>query len=249
MQKYSFGIILCRLNKLKQVEFLLVRKRCTYEFVDFVMGKYSTHKYQKFGYKIVDDIVKHMTPEELKLVKNGDFNTMWDHIFPIHKHAVPSKYAYMFNSEFNGRELELRRLTDEVTVRNQTLWEVPKGAKHTMHESNIICAMRELEEETGIRKNNYQIIPDASRKLQIRDNGIEYNYIFYIALTTNFESALPVNYETNEICDYRWFTIENIKYSNEPMLSGLLDVLQTIPTIVKKFIKGDRKIFLLDVDG
>ena len=43
-KKYSYGIVLCRMNKNKP-ELLLIKKRNSYYFKDFVLGNYNIKKY------------------------------------------------------------------------------------------------------------------------------------------------------------------------------------------------------------
>lgn len=62
-------------------------------------------------------------------------------------------------------------------------WGFPKG-KRAGIESDIICAKREFEEETGYTDNDYVIFENIQPIVEniIGFNGVKYRYIYYIAL-------------------------------------------------------------------
>ena len=56
--KISIGIIIIRINN-KQPEVLLINKRCTYAFSEFICGNYKTYNNK------IEYILEQMTTEEL----------------------------------------------------------------------------------------------------------------------------------------------------------------------------------------
>ena len=68
--KRSYGIALCRINK--EFEILLIKKKYTYYFFEFVYGNYkeSNEKYLMF-------LFNNMTYEEKMCILNMKFSDMW----------------------------------------------------------------------------------------------------------------------------------------------------------------------------
>ena len=73
-------------------------------------------------------------------------------------------------------------------------WSLPKGQDDKEHESNFNCALRELEEETGIQRGEYKIIGEITY----------YTHVFYIArLKPDFNRQMKTN-DPIEISIIRW---------------------------------------------
>jgi 8-oxo-dGTP pyrophosphatase MutT (NUDIX family) len=86
-------------------------------------------------------------------------------------------------------------------------WSFPKGHKE-FDEDPLTCAMRELYEETGIRLGGQRPTLGPIR--------LKAAYYFVFRPDREFQ---PVIYDTNEVTDVRWFTLQEIA-----TLSGNIDV-------------------------
>ena len=69
---------------------------------------------------------------------------------------------------------------------NSPEWGFPKG-RNNKNESNIQCAMREFEEETGFASDDYTIIKSIKPLCEefLGTNGIKYKHIYYVAYPNN----------------------------------------------------------------
>src|SRR5437016_6310321 len=88
--KKSYGIVLCRRNEISnKLEMLLVRKRFTYSFSDFVLGRYNrkSNSIRESLFKLFST----MTPTEYQLVQTLDFDKMWRYLW---LGDVKPSYAY-----------------------------------------------------------------------------------------------------------------------------------------------------------
>lgn len=70
--KKSYGIACCRFNKLKEIEILLVKKRYTYSFVMFVLGKYN-----KKNDEFLVSLFNGMTNQEKTEILSLRFEIIW----------------------------------------------------------------------------------------------------------------------------------------------------------------------------
>jgi 8-oxo-dGTP pyrophosphatase MutT (NUDIX family) len=191
--KKSYGLALCRYNlETSSYEVLMIKKRYTYYFVEFVLGHYNKNNEERLVY-----LFGNMSHEEKVTILSLDFGKLWYKIWlidPESLYGVHNKNLSMdeqnrynnckkhYESSFlldNGEKL--RKLIDKSTSVD-TIWEIPKGRRMS-GETLIDCAMREVREETGIDSNQYSILFDIdSRNYQISDGCVTYENHYYIAL-------------------------------------------------------------------
>jgi len=121
----SYGIACCRKNTNGQYELLMIRKKCTYAFSEFVRGIYDVNRKQDLIY-----LFDNMTIEEKILIKIKIFDTIWIKNFgeqPNKERASYTKSLKKFNILIkinNGKYL------DEIISSSsniELLWEIPKG--------------------------------------------------------------------------------------------------------------------------
>lgn len=223
--KYSAGIALCRYNHKKhKIEMVMVKKRCTYWFTTFILGFYNSNDDRRLIY-----MFSRMTPEEKLVILTLDFEMMWNHNWQTHNENPKFKRKKIADFEYyKERRLKFERLIGDHGKRLRRLianskssgliWEIPKGRKQFPHENDIECAIREFEEETGITKNAFQIIPDVKPfKLTFRDGLTYYVCTYYLAkpikpirLRINFDMLEQIC----EVIDIRWCTSEEADLLN-----------------------------------
>jgi len=254
--KHSYGIILCRVNANNAIEVLLVHKRCTFAFIDFVCGRYhriehkSSSKYYQFERKF-----SNMTTEELNYIDTLNYEMMWHKIWLngdkesfAKMNARKVKFERLFSDKDKSLDdyisdvKDFKRTIRSVSRNNKLLWEIPKGKKSTPTESDTICAIREMEEESSITKNMYRIIPESKIIVKYKDEGYDYINTYFIAMLHCDRKTLRhcdeiienpiINHETLEA---NWFTIEKIRMMGDTRLEKLM---KPVFKIVKKFNKG-----------
>lgn len=187
--KRSYGIANCRYNlKTNRYEILMVKKRYTYYYVEFVLGHYSKNNNTRLVF-----LFNNMTNEEKVDILSLDFGQMWYRIWLINPESIYSHHDKRLTpEEFNKyaackKQFErsflvdhgerLRNLINKSTNVN-TLWEIPKGRKSVPQEKIVNCAIREFKEETGIDASQYKILFDISPLKSVSSN-IKVKYINY----------------------------------------------------------------------
>jgi len=130
------------------------------------------------------------------------------------------KKKYIFESTFlkdNGKRLKKIIYSSN----NACLeWEIPKGGK-LQKESELLCACRELEEETNIKTSDYSILYNHD---YITCSNIDYNttyithyYVGFLKNDTNYKPSINFNNinQIAEVSDIKWHSINDvIKMSN-----------------------------------
>jgi 8-oxo-dGTP pyrophosphatase MutT (NUDIX family) len=209
--KFSIGIACCRIKKNKP-EILLIQKRYTYAYCEFVHGQYSLEE----SSNDLRNKFSLMTIEEKLDILTMDFDHIWFRVW-----LDSSKISAYFTSKVKFDTLiadggiRLRKLIEKSKSIN-LIWEIPKGMKKRS-ETDLNAAVREFEEETNISKSMYKIFPDVKIKYRYTD-VINYNVQYYIALTK--KNIVPeINFQSKEqlkeISAIRWASIEDVRFLSE----------------------------------
>lgn len=214
----SAGIALCRYNlKKKNIEILFVKKRCTYWYTTFVLGRYHTRDDKRLMF-----MLSRMTPEEKLIILTMDYKRIWDHNWQTHNFNPKFKNRKPItqpDSSYDTKKLKFEELIKDHGNRLRTLisqsknrpliWEIPKGRKVNDAENDVECAVREFEEETNIPKESYIFLPMKPITFSHRDGDVNYVNKYYIAIPTapikcrlNFDMLDQIS----EIIDVKWFT-------------------------------------------
>jgi 8-oxo-dGTP pyrophosphatase MutT (NUDIX family) len=210
--KKSYGIALCRRTGAAPVEVLLVKKRYTYHFSEFVFGRYKKH-----DTKHLMHLFNNMTYAEKICILNMKFSEMW---YKIWLSDPEKSYFYGYNQIRDGKiSLEKKpkrsspqeriagayfkkkskfesafvkdsgkRLLDLINVssNSEAPWDIPKGHKHAT-EKDLDTARREFEEETGIDPKNYTMMWNVDPIIMTYQScdGVVYKHYYYLAQSEN----------------------------------------------------------------
>lgn len=200
----SIGIACCRMyNGVPQV--LIVNKRYTYAFREFVEGKY----------KSADDnaiiaLLSMTTAEEKAVIFARKFIMLWYRVW-IDSSQRSTRYMVAktkFENTFltDGGERLLRLLDRAGSI--QPIWEIPKGKKRGRAEADICCAIREFREETGVEKRQYALWLERPVRHSFVDGGVRYTYIYYIAMMKDHTYMPRIDMrlidQIDEISDISW---------------------------------------------
>jgi 8-oxo-dGTP pyrophosphatase MutT (NUDIX family) len=236
--KISYGIAIVRNNKEKNnvVEILAIKKRYSYAYSDFIMGRYKKHNLD-----YVKNLFDKMSFSEKLDIISMRFDMMWyriwmsnpekmynivdiynDKLNNLSKNPISVRKSHMnmYNMYYEKKiKFEKNFLNDNgkklINIIKQSkdseiLWEIPKGRKNG-HETNIDCAVRECTEETSINSSKYRILYDVSPVIDsFIDDNVLYKTVYYIAVLRNpDEPFVPfVNFRNfDQITE-----IENIKW-------------------------------------
>ena len=209
-------------------EVLLVCKRYTYAYFDFIYGKCKNSR----------ATLDKMTADEKFDILSGDFERMWYRIW--FNHPKPPTYM-MLKNRFEAKYMldggKRLRAEIEQSVNSPRLWDIPKGRKQP-RESDVVCAVRELYEETGVSRRLYNIVPGITRSTSHTDAAITYNSLYYVGVcNTIFPVKLSFSNreQTAEISEVSWVPVAAIPH---------LDITGRIVPVVQRalcMLKERRK--------
>lgn len=198
-----------------QIRFLLIRRKHTLGFLEFIRGRYSIDN--------IDGIIflfKQMTLEEINKIKNTTFDKLWDEVWGLNKNNATYQNEYAVSKDkFNKLKNEDNGFLNlnfyvENVIPNWTdaEWGFPKGRRN-FKETNESCAIREFKEESGFDDDEIIILNSVNpiEEKFIGTNGVNYKHIYYLAISdTDKIPSININnlIQTNEIGDIGYFSYE-----------------------------------------
>ena len=157
----SIGVIAIR-KRNNNTEILLIRRKDSLAFVDFMRGKYNL---EDKNYLI--NLFDKMTLIERDFILNSEFDKLWNYLWGTHitnqykNEEKTSKYKFKLlksgiklNNDFYNLE-DIINLCVEKYLEPE--WGFPKGRRN-FQERDITCGLREFEEETGYSKEDIILI-------------------------------------------------------------------------------------------
>jgi 8-oxo-dGTP pyrophosphatase MutT (NUDIX family) len=248
--KKSYGVAICRFNlDANQYEMLLVKKRCTYNFVEFVLGHYAKTNESRLIY-----LFNGMTNAEKLSILSLDYGNIYYNVFltnpdslyfddstTIPDNLVKFKlYKRKFIDTFVRDDGVRLRLLIAKSKNIETIWEVPKGRKSNPQEKELSCAVRETVEETGVSLAKYKLLLDISpRRMTHTDMNTKYINYLYIGLIGNPKFIPRVSFgdkqQLSEVVNVAWMNLEQIKNIDN-------NNLHNFAKIVFKLLKKKEKV-------
>ena len=209
----SIGII--ALRKVDSgIEILLIRRKNTLGFVDFMRGKYNIN-----NISYIINLFNKMSIDERNLILSHDFMYLWKYLWGTninnqyrneektsHDKFNKLKIGFTLNSIFIDIQYIINNTNE---IYQEPEWGFPKGRRN-YQEKDIICAIREFEEETGYNKQNINILYNLFpiEEIYTGSNYKSYKHKYYIAFMNN--NKLPSNdFQETEISKIEWVNINN----------------------------------------
>jgi 8-oxo-dGTP pyrophosphatase MutT (NUDIX family) len=228
----SYGIIHIHDNK-----YLMICRRKTLGFTDFIRGKYLFHHIQHI-YNLIDE----MTIQEKQNILQQDFNTLWCDLWGVQTESTidelnaKEKFTIIKNGYYdNDIFICLQDLIEKSSTSwTNPEWGFPKGRRNT-YETELSCALREYEEETGYDKYCLQIVSNVLPYEEIftGSNYKSYNHKYFIALSNHLHQKH--GFQESEVSDMKWVTYEEAIQMIRPYNIERIQVLHFIHQCLSKY--------------
>jgi len=238
--KTSFGIILYKFID-RHLKILLIKRRNTIGFVQFVRGQYNIND-KDYILKLINV----MTDTEINIIKNSEFIDLWEYLWKIKSGGGNIKsYDYSNSSRKyyiikNDRVLNLKELISKrkSTYKDQE-WGFPKGRKNKQ-ETNIETAVREFTEETGISRDSIKIINKKFIENYISYDNLEYKNIYFLAKYTGDESIFSVcddnREQFTEVSEIKLFKINDAQNIIRDYSIKKKTIVKLVETYINKYL-------------
>jgi 8-oxo-dGTP pyrophosphatase MutT (NUDIX family) len=218
----SLGIVCIRYTD--QYEYLLIQRKDTLGYVDFLRGKFNEHNdYQ------INHIISEMTVYEIDNIKTKPYKELWDKLW----NKVNEKYEQKNEDKYNY----IKDNKAHLLVYNswdQPEWGFPKGRRN-FKEKDLECALREFEEETGYSKKNINIIKNLNPfdELFTGSNFKSYKHKYYLAKIDYENSVNDTNFQKSEIGGMGWFKYEDAVHKIRDYNIEKIEILTAIDRLLK----------------
>ena len=233
----SCGVILfkvCKnyINKDDKYKFLLIRRKDTLGYVEFLRGKYDENNKD-----YIKRLLNMMTLCEIDKILKNSFETLWNRLW-LNRNIKQYQTEYntslvKFNNLKNGKYYLLETLIKEANiVYTEKEWGFPKGRRN-LRETDYECAVREFEEEIGINRKEYDVLRNIKpiEEIFIGSNNVRYKHIYYIALSKTIKDYMvdPMNInQISEIGKIEWLSINKAKEKIRPYNNEKKQVLDKV---------------------
>ena len=205
----SYGVIVYRKNKKTgEIEFLMIRRKDTFGYIDFLRGKYQIYNVDK-----IQQLIDEMSNDEKHKLLTIPFPELWKQLWSgqnsrADETTILRKFEMLLNNEV-GISLE-KLIENSSTSWIETEWEFPKGRKN-YQEKDLECSLREFEEETGYSRSQLHIIENVIPydEIFIGSNNKSYKHKYYLAKINYDYSLNDSNFQKSEIGNMGWFKYED----------------------------------------
>jgi len=224
----SYGIIVCR-PSLNGLEFLMLRRKDSFGYIDFIRGKYSPYNIYQ-----IQNMVNEMSNAEKKRIISSSFEELWENMWGETENvnqfnAEESSSAKKFELIKNGVIVNESIVTLKNIIENsptswdETEWEFPKGR-------------RNYKEETGISQTKITIIENVVpfEEIYLGTNHKPYKHKYYIAYS-NYTKETLNKFQVTEVSKLEWKTIDQCLESIRPYNLEKIKLIKNINKVLKEY--------------
>jgi 8-oxo-dGTP pyrophosphatase MutT (NUDIX family) len=249
----SYGVIVFR-SGTQGVEYLMIRRKNSFGFIDFIRGKYLLYNLIQ-----LKSMIDEMSLLEKEKILTQTFESLWNEMWGE---------SNINNNQYKNEELASKKkfelLRDGITIDNtiykledivrmsntswrETEWEFPKGRRN-QKEKDLDCALREFGEETGISENKITVIDNIIpfEETFIGSNHKSYKHKYFLAVLNssydyeddrinNNENCNLTKYQETEVSKVEWKTYEKCLESIRPYNLEKKAVIENINKVIQEY--------------
>lgn len=204
----SYGIIAYRIKDQK-CEFLLIQRKNTHGYTDFIRGRY----YNRNPEEMLKIYINEMVDEERVKILSLPFDDLWVDLWLKNNKISRGEYE---KAKARFSQINIEKLFEKVEPSKFSMREYgfPKGRRNRKEEQ-LSCAIREFQEETGLYLDFSNVV---SKKITFEENftgtnGIQYKHVYYLAKISSETRDPRIDSQNvkqcEEIRDVRWSNFED----------------------------------------
>jgi 8-oxo-dGTP pyrophosphatase MutT (NUDIX family) len=226
----------------KHIEFLMIQRKDTLGYVEFIRGKYSVSNVD-----YIQSLFNQMTIDELTRLENYDFETLWNALWSNH---ISRQYKSEYDNalaKYNSLGIDSesgRTLIEYIKQCNREWitpeWGFPKGRRGN-RESEMSCAVREFGEETGLDETQFVLVKNLLpiEEVFLGGNRVQYRHRYFLAYcrqSTEVKIDSSNSIMNREISDIGWYNYEDAFELIRPYNIEKRQVLTVANEILNKYI-------------
>jgi len=237
----SIGIIAFRIKNNK-IEYLLIRRKDSLSFVDFMRGKYNLNNKH-----YIIKLISRMTKEECDKLKHYDFDYLWNYLWgdsvgiqyrseeKISNEKMKTLKNGITNKTYYSLDSIIKECSDNNKLYDTPEWGFPKGRRN-YQEKDLYCALREFEEETGYSKNSLNIIQNIIpfEEIFTGSNYKSYKHKYFLAYIDNNTEPIK-NYQKSEVSKVEWKDYESCLQSIREYNLEKIDLINQVNKLLTTY--------------
>lgn len=220
----SCGIIAVRQMN-NEYEYLMIRRKHSFGYIDFMRGNYDVNNLFQ-----IQGLIDEMSMEEKQNILTIPFEKLSTHMW--------SKNRDFTNAISKKKKLEehhlLHKMIHESTTKwMETEWEFPKGRKNDLEETDLHCAIREFQEETGITINIIENMLFPFEETFVGTNLKSYKHKYFLGIiTTNVNLT---NFQRSEVSNLQWKSLSECISSIRPYNLEKINLITNINKLLEDY--------------
>jgi len=223
------------------IQFLMVQRKHSLGYLEFMRGRYTLENIENLIF-----LIEQMTPNEISDIFNEEFDLLWNNLWDInniknknhHKEYIQSKQKF-YQIKMNHIDI----IKNTIPIYDFNEWGFPKGRRES-YESDLVCAIREFEEETNLEETTYTILEKCKsiRENLTGTNGVQYAHNYFLSvINDNTNSYDETNREIGQTSVLNLFEcLERIR----PYHKNKIKIIKHIYMVINDFIEEYSKINL-----
>jgi 8-oxo-dGTP pyrophosphatase MutT (NUDIX family) len=220
------------------IKYLMISRKDSLGFVEFIRGKY-----QLYNELFLRNIIDGMTNKEKKYILEDDFDTLLKRLWGdnIQHNSEENISREKFNKLKEGIIIDnvlytLKSLIEESKTSWETSeWGFPKGRRN-YQEKELVCALREFQEETGYKKNVIRIIQNILpfEEIFTGSNFKSYKHIYYVGCMESFKEPSE-HFQESEVSEMKWFSYNEALQVIRSYNIEKIDILKKVHNIITSY--------------
>jgi 8-oxo-dGTP pyrophosphatase MutT (NUDIX family) len=213
------------IDDINDVEVLMVRRKDSMSFTEFVRGKYDPARTD-----YVRTLIENMTKAEIVRLLNEPFDQIWAKMWTDRR----DHELVIARERF---EIVKPLLTSASSTYDEAEWGFPKGRRMRC-ESDTLCAEREFYEETNILRRSYLVVNGVQlEETFLGTNNIPYQHRYFIGLLSEpFDIHQKfTDMQRREISAIGWKTLSECMDLTRPHYVQRSSILEQLVRIVQVF--------------
>jgi len=225
------------INVNEEGKVLMICRKKTLGYVDFIRGKYSIYNVEQ-----LKNLIYEMTIKEKEDILTKSFNDLWTDLWisPLdggsEETVSRDKFTIINQGIPEKNVMKLEQLVQECSSKwTEPEWGFPKGRRNH-YENDFICALREYEEETGYDKRDLFVIKNILPYEEIftGSNYKSYKHKYFIAKSNRSTPTQP--FQESEVSDLQWFTFEEAIHKIRPYNIERINIIRLVESTLSDYI-------------
>jgi len=231
-----FSTTMTSSTDLDSVQFLLIKRKNSLAFVEFIRGKYTVHDVAYIG-----SLLERMTMKEHQSLTTRTFVQLWYDLWGDSASSRSHRNEYDVSERRFGiiKEHLPQWIAEHPTRWVEPEWGFPKGRRNP-YETDVHCALREFQEETGIKNADISLIQNTHSISEtfVGSNHTHYCHKYYIAIcnqSTEVELHSDNFHMVREVGDIQWCSLDDAIAKIRPDNVEKREILLKAGKILKNF--------------